>query len=174
MKSFSIKFFIIAGIIVIFDQITKLAIITYAQSQEGLGSRMLSSWFGFIDIVYTTNPGAAFGIFPDQRILFIIISVIAIAGILFYTIKYQSQISQWSKIGLAFILGGAVGNLIDRIFRIEVVDFIDVHFRNYHWPAFNLADTAICVGVGIIIIELMTKTRSQKTGARSQNSAENN
>ena len=152
-------FYLIAIIVILLDQITKLAIILYAQSQGFTVGRSLSSCFGFLDIVYTTNPGAAFGILPDQRWIFISISFIAIIGILFYVIRYKHQISKWAENGFALILGGAIGNLLDRIFRIEVVDFIDIHLGKYHWPAFNVADSAICVGVAIIIIELFRKSK---------------
>jgi signal peptidase II len=157
-------FYLIAVLVVILDQLTKLAIILYAQSQGVFVKRSLSSWFGILDIVYTTNPGAAFGIFPDQRWIFISISFIAVIGIMFYVIRYQQQISKWSKNGFALILGGAIGNLIDRLVRIEVVDFVDVHIGRYHWPAFNIADSAICIGVGIIIIELFLKTKKVQEG----------
>jgi signal peptidase II len=162
-------FYIIAIIVVLLDQITKIAIISYAQSHEVIFGRSLMSWFGMLDIVFTTNPGAAFGIFPDQRWIFIGISILASIGIIVYVTKYKALITKWSHIGFALILGGAVGNLIDRIFRIEVVDFIDVHFGSYHWPAFNVADSAIFVGVGLVIIELFIKTGTQKSKTRSQN-----
>lgn len=162
-------FYIIAIIIVVIDQITKLAIISYAQSQHVSFGSSITNWSGALDIIYATNPGAAFGIFPDQRWIFIGISMIASIGIVVYVTKYKSMVSKWASIGFALILGGAVGNLIDRIFRIEVVDFIDVHLGSYHWPAFNVADSAICVGVGLVIIELFLNTKSQKSEVRSQN-----
>jgi signal peptidase II len=154
-------FYIIAIIVILLDQITKLAIISYAQSHEVVIGRSLASWFGVLDIVYTTNPGAAFGIFPDRRWIFIGISIIASIGIIIYTIRYKTQIARWSNIGFALILGGAVGNLIDRIFRIEVVDYIDFHIGYHHWPSFNVADIAICVGVGLVILELFLNTKQE-------------
>ena len=155
-------FIIIAGLVVFIDQLSKLAIIYYAQSHSISLGRSLSRWFGIFDIVYTTNPGAAFGIFPEQRWIFIGISIIAIVGILFYVWRYKKDITRWSNIGFSLIFGGAIGNLIDRLVRIEVVDFIDVHIGRYHWPAFNVADSAICIGVGLIILEMFIKVKREK------------
>lgn len=155
-------FYLIAIIVILLDQITKLVIISYAQSQGIPISRSLTNWRGILDIVYTTNPGAAFGIFPDQRWIFIGISIIACIGIVFYVIRYKKHISKWSNIGFALILGGAIGNLIDRLLRIEVVDFIDLHIGYHHWPAFNVADIAICIGVGMVILELFFKQKKEK------------
>lgn len=155
-------FFIIAFIVILIDQLTKLVIIFYANSHSIPIGKGLTNWQGILNFVYSTNPGAAFGIFPDQRLLFVAISIIAILAILIYVWRYKKQISGWTNTGFALIFGGAVGNLIDRVFRVEVVDFIDFHIGRYHWPAFNLADTAICVGVGLIIIELFLKTNKGK------------
>ncbi|MDI6782804.1 MAG: signal peptidase II [bacterium] len=162
-------FFIIAFIVVILDQLSKLGIIYYAQAQGIPVGHSLMSLGSFLDIVYITNPGAAFGIFPDQRWVFIAISIIAIVGILFYVWRYKQNIPRWSNIGFSLIFGGAIGNLIDRLVRVEVVDFIDVHIGRYHWPAFNVADSAICVGVGLIILELFRKSkiRFKRTNADS-------
>jgi len=100
-------------------------------------------------LTYIVNPGAAFGIFAHRRLLFVAVTVLFLAGIIF---SYKKLVSQrvFTKYGLALVWGGALGNLIDRLAYGAVVDFLD--FRV--WPVFNLADTAIVVGAGLIAFEL--------------------
>lgn len=115
-------------------------------------------------ITYVRNPGAAFGFLADNSIrlpFFISISVVAIGGILWY-LKRIGPDERWQNLALALILSGALGNLIDRIRLGEVIDFLDVHWYNYHWPAFNVADSAICVGVGIMLICSWQEERRNK------------
>ena len=108
----------------------------------------------FFHITYVRNPGAAFGILADSSIrlpFFIAISLIAIAGILWYLSRIGPG-ARPQNFALGLIMSGALGNLIDRIRLGEVIDFLDVHWYNYHWPAFNVADSAICVGVAIMLL----------------------
>jgi len=108
----------------------------------------------FFHITYVRNPGAAFGILSDNAIrlpFFIGISLIAVGGILWYLRKVAND-KPWQHLALGLILSGALGNLIDRLRLGEVIDFIDVHWYNYHWPAFNVADSAICIGVAIMLL----------------------
>jgi len=118
----------------------------------------------FFHITYLRNPGAAFGILADNSIrlpFFISISVIAAAGILWYLRRIPAG-DRWQRLALGLIFSGAVGNLIDRVRLGEVIDFLDVHWYQYHWPAFNLADSAICVGVGIILLCSVREERQKK------------
>jgi signal peptidase II len=111
------------------------------------------------------NPGAAFGILSDSAIripFFLSISVIAIGAILWYVRKVAAD-KQWQLTSLGLILSGALGNFIDRARLGEVIDFLDVHWYNYHWPAFNVADSAICVGVVIMLICTWHEERHQKS-----------
>jgi signal peptidase II len=157
-----IYFFSIAFIVVVVDQLSKLALVSYAAANNIPLSRELSHWFSFLNIIYNTNPGAAFGMFPDQRLFFVGISIVVVLAIIIYVWRYRNRISHWTNVGLALILGGAIGNnLIDRLVRGEVVDFIDFHIGQFHWPAFNIADTAICIGVGILILELFLKSKTR-------------
>ena len=128
---------------------------------------------GFFYLTHVRNPGAAFGLFAESpasiRVgLFIGVTLIAIAMILSFQRKLAPG-DRFSALSLGLILGGAVGNLIDRIFRGEVVDFL--HFRlwgGYQWPDFNLADSFIVVGVAFLVIELLTvegEARSDPAGA---------
>ncbi len=124
---------------------------------------------GFFYLTHVRNAGAAFGMFADadpvlRRIFFIGISVVAI-GIILSFFRQLAPGDRLSSLALGLILGGAVGNLTDRIARDEVVDFL--HFRlwgGYSWPDFNLADSFIVVGVAILILELLATEGEDRAG----------
>ena len=136
---------IIALVIIIADQISKWWMIDILSS----GKVTVIDDFFYLTLVY--NRGAAFGIFPGRNYLFIILSIVTIAVLIFFYRSFFSG-SSMARISGGLILGGAVGNLIDRFRFNHVVDFLDFKFGSYHWPAFNVADSAICVGVTILIV----------------------
>ena len=115
---------------------------------------------GFFHITLVHNTGIAFGLFRDQGIVFIIIPVIAI-GLLIYNIYYyrrfEEQISELYIIGFSLILGGAFGNLVDRILYGYVIDFLDLRI----WPVFNVADSAITIGALIIAVKCLLMTKHE-------------
>lgn len=152
-------FALTASIGLILDQLSKIYIDTnFALSQS---RRIIENFF---HITYVRNPGAAFGILSDSAIripFFVSISLIATLGILWY-LKRLPQGKHWQYPALGLILSGALGNLIDRLRLGEVIDFLDVHWYNYHWPAFNIADSAICVGVGIMLVCTWHEERERK------------
>ena len=123
---------------------------------------------GFFSITHVRNPGAAFGFLAGapplfRYLFFIAITVAAIALILYYL--HSSRIEEPSLVSaLALILAGAVGNLIDRIRFGEVVDFLDVYIGSYHWPAFNVADSAITVGAGVLMAILLRRRKERTDG----------
>jgi signal peptidase II len=115
------------------------------------------------------NTGGAFGIFGGEKgglgsILFVIVSLIAIGCVLFLFLKIKET---EKKLALSFslVLGGAIGNLIDRLQYGEVVDFLDFYLSTYHWPAFNVADSAICIGIGLLALELLVWDKKKKTSS---------
>ena len=115
---------------------------------------------GFFDLTYIRNTGAAFGVLAGRhesfRLPFLVgVSILAI-GIILVMLKRLRAGETGLTTALAFILGGAVGNLIDRIVHGEVIDFLDVHWSGYHWPAFNVADSGITIGVAITLFYLIT------------------
>lgn len=137
-------FTIVAGSGLLLDQATKF----YIDHSMALYSSIpvIDSIFS---ITYVRNPGAAFGIFAESgfRIPFLVgVSLIALIAIIVAVCKSSGN-QKGIVVALAFIFAGAAGNLIDRIRLGEVIDFLDVYWKNYHWPAFNLADSAICLGV---------------------------
>lgn len=114
---------------------------------------------GFFNLTYIRNTGAAFGIFSGShevfRLPFLIgVSILAIGFILIMLRRLRDR-ETGLTLALAFILGGAIGNLIDRILYGEVIDFLDVYWSRYHWPAFNVADSFITIGVAITLFYLI-------------------
>lgn len=141
---------------VILDQVTKFYIANGFELYQSV--EVIK---GFFNITYIRNSGVAFGIFsglkePMVKIFFIVISLIAIITIV---IIYRGTDDKmlFTKIALSLILSGAVGNLIDRISSGEVIDFLDFHWHEHHWPAFNVADSCITVGVGLLMITMIGK-----------------
>ena len=114
---------------------------------------------GLVDFTHIRNTGAAFGFlnsaaFPLKTILLAAIAAAALLGVVAYAASLAPH-QRMARVGLALIIGGAVGNLLDRIVVGWVVDFVDVYWRTYHFWAFNVADSAISVGVGIMILEML-------------------
>jgi signal peptidase II len=146
----------IAGSVVILDQITKAVILFKLPLYHSI--IVVPDFF---DITHIRNRGAAFGLFANQNsawlgIFFILISILAI-GFVFYLYINTPKTPPLPSTALALIFGGALGNLIDRIRFGEVVDFLDCHIGTLHWPAFNVADSTISIGIAIIMILLVFK-----------------
>ena len=115
---------------------------------------------GFLDITHALNSGAAFGIlngadFPFKTVIIAVIATAALIGVGVYAASLSHH-QLIARIGLALIIGGAAGNLIDRVLTGSVVDFVDVYWRTYHFWAFNVADAAISVGVTMLILDMLT------------------
>jgi signal peptidase II len=139
----------IAAIVVLFDQITKITITKLFAYGESLP---VTSFFNLV-LVY--NKGAAFSFLATesgwQRYFFTAIAIAAVVFILYLLKRHAGQrLFCWA---LALILGGAIGNLIDRVMYGHVIDFLDFHVNAWHWPAFNIADSAICVGAVMFVFD---------------------
>ena len=124
---------------------------------------------GVLNLVHTTNPGVAFGLFADSASPFLApllvafsLAVICLLFWLLATGRAGGWLGEW---GLALILGGAAGNVFDRAVRHSVIDFIDVQLGSYHWYTFNLADSAIVIGAGLVVIELLRDWRPSREHA---------
>jgi signal peptidase II len=114
---------------------------------------------GVVNFTHVLNSGAAFGIlngvdFPFKTVLIAVIAMAALIGVGLYAASISHH-QLAARIGLALIIGGAAGNLIDRVLFGSVVDFVDVYWRSYHFWAFNVADSAISVGVAIMILDML-------------------
>ncbi len=145
---------VICGSVVLLDQITKLMV----QDRFALHESIVVV-NGFFSLTYILNPGAAFGFLADQNetfrtVFFLSVSVIALTLLLVF---YRDTPAD-DTIGLfaiSLLFGGAIGNLIDRIRIGEVVDFLDFYIAQHHWPAFNVADSAITVGISLMLYHLI-------------------
>jgi signal peptidase II len=144
-----LKYLSISAIVIAVDLYTKHLI----QKAFAFGdSKFVTSFF---DLVRYHNEGSAFGFLSDaggwQKWFFNGIAIVASMVIIYLIKKYSNE--KLFCLGLALVLGGALGNLYDRITLGYVVDFFNFHINNHYWPAFNVADSAICVGVGLLILD---------------------
>ena len=148
------SFFILFGIafpVLFVDQLTKWLI------QENIAHRnppVIVIIKDIFELSYTTNTGAAFGLMPGQNLPLIIVTIVAIGFIFVYYRHFQAGL--WMKIALGFLLGGALGNFLDRIRFGKVTDFL--RFRllpDFWWPTFNAADVAVCIGAGMLMVYLL-------------------
>lgn len=160
MKSIKIKYIILLILtvsIILLDQWTKNLVLVHFRYGETVP--VISDFF---NLTFIKNTGAAFGILaqadPSFRVpFFVLVPVIALVAISMIFRKLPDQDIKLS-LALSLVVGGAIGNLIDRIQLGYVVDFLDFHWRYfYHFPAFNVADSAICVGVGVLMLDLAFK-----------------
>jgi len=150
------KLLLISVVIVAFDQITKSIILNSLELYHSI--KIIP---GFFNITHIHNPGGAFGFLADQSasvriIVFLFVSILAL-GFIFYFYQKTPETHKMLATGFALIFGGAIGNLIDRVRFGTVVDFLDVYIKNLHWPAFNVADSAITIGMGIFVYHIVAK-----------------
>jgi signal peptidase II len=122
---------------------------------------------GLFDLTYVRNTGAAFGLFAsvDSSLKAVLLNSVAVLVFLVvsaYALR-SSHKSVRLQVGFALILGGAVGNLLDRVRLRYVVDFLDFGISGHHWPAFNVADSAICIGVGLLFLDMLRSEEDTKT-----------
>ncbi len=150
---------LIAAVIVLLDQVSKYLVVHYLTRQVVIVP-------GFLDLVSVYNRGVAFGMFNNGQCIFrttmLTVLSVAVFIVLFFVYLFSKDMTGLSMIALSMIMGGAVGNVIDRIRLGYVVDFIDVFVKNTHWPAFNVADSAITVGAILLAIDLLFSGKSKK------------
>lgn len=161
---------VVTGSIVLLDQLTKQQIMQTMRLHESIS--IIPNLFS---LTYIRNPGAAFGLLAGSsnafRMVFFGLTSIFALGLL-GTILLRMPEQDWvGRVSVAGILGGAIGNLIDRLRFGEVIDFLDVYIENYHWPAFNVADSAITVGVIFLIIHFAFEKKPDSSTVSESNSA---
>jgi signal peptidase II len=156
-----VVYFAVIIVAIVADQLTKALVVDSLRLYE---SREIIP--GFLNLVYVTNSGAAFSILADmnspwRHYFFLCIGSVALVGlsVAYWKLRNVNRLYSWP---LALIAGGAAGNLIDRVRFGSVIDFLDFYVGNYHWPAFNIADSAICVGVGLFLLINIFETRIQE------------
>jgi signal peptidase II len=146
-------FLVPAAVIIVIDQITKQFFWRNGQNYDVIGD--------FFRITLVRNAGAAFGLFQGGRVFFIAASIIAIIFILYVGLKLPRS-DRPRRLLLGLILGGAIGNLIDRVHTGQVIDFLDVGIGVHRWPVFNVADMGVSVGAAILLIYLMRSPRHEE------------
>ena len=155
-----------AAVVVILDQLSKAAILAFFGERVFGDREMVTSFF---NLALTYNHGISFGLFngvAGLNALGFSLVAAAIVAVLIYWLSRASSLLLAVAIGL--IIGGAVGNVIDRLRLGAVVDFLDFHYGGLHWPAFNLADSAICVGVGVMLIDGLVRREPHSVEARQR------
>ena len=153
---------ILAGAIIALDQLTKVLIL--ARFRLGESHTIIENFF---NLTFVKNFGAAFGFLsqshPEFREMFFLIMPPAAMIVIFFLLRGVQNNDRVQILALSSILGGAIGNYIDRLRFRYVVDFLDFHwFNEYSWPAFNIADSAIVIGVGVLMWQMFQESRSQK------------
>lgn len=148
------KLFLIAGLVVLLDQATKAMVMAWLPLYHSIPIIP-----GFFNLTHISNPGGAFGFLAYRspwvrHTVFLVVSSLAVI-LIFYFYRKTPASYRWLSAGLALILGGAAGNLIDRFRFGDVVDFLDFFIGNWHWPAFNIADSAVTIGIGIVVVHIL-------------------
>jgi signal peptidase II len=142
-----------SAIVVVLDQLTKQVITANFQYGE---VKFITSWF---NLVLAHNTGAAFSFLANaggwQRAFFVTVTIL-ITGVLLWMLRDHKG-NRWLALALAMVIGGALGNLIDRVLHGYVVDFVQWHAAGYYWPAFNVADSAISLGAVMLVIDSFRK-----------------
>ena len=156
-------YYLIALFIILIDQVTKWLIVTKMYLGESIPV--------IDDFLYITshrNRGAAWGILQGQMWFFYVITIIVIVAIIYY-IQKVAKGKLLLGTSLALMLGGAIGNFIDRVVRKEVVDFIHTYIFSYNFPVFNIADSALVIGVILLMIQMLREERESKEKSYGEN-----
>lgn len=157
----------VSGSVLALDQLTKLIV-----KEKMYYGETISVISNFFNLTYVRNPGAAFGMLggldASYRIPFFIIMPIVALGVIFYIFRGIADSDRRVSVALSLVVGGACGNLIDRAAYNYVIDFLDFHYRyQVHFPAFNVADSAICVGVGLLFLDMFKRDQQNDPSKES-------
>ena len=154
MKREYLLFIGLALIILLLDQVSKWMAVNQIEAHQ-----ILSVIPGFFNLVLVKNRGMAFGIFSQTRsgfyYYFLLFTTIGAIGVILFFFFWIKRTKKWLTVGLSLILGGALGNLVDRVRWGYVIDFLDFFLKGYHWPAFNVADSAITAGTFWLLFNII-------------------
>ena len=149
---------VIAGLVIVFDQFSK-----YYVLHHFLGVNSYIQFGDYFNVVRAWNTGVSFSMFNNYgNIGAYILSAVAIAVVIALFVWLRTEKSKLVQVALGMIMGGAIGNVIDRLRLGAVFDFLDVHIGEHHWPAFNVADSFICIGAGLIILSAVIMKFNKK------------
>ncbi|WP_047981337.1 signal peptidase II [Ornithinibacillus contaminans] len=152
------RYYIVTVLLIALDQFTKFLVVKKMELYE-----QITLIDGFFFLTSHRNRGAAWGMLEGKMGFFYVVTIIVIVGVIYYLHKYGKD-NKLFAVALAFILGGAIGNFIDRIWRHEVVDFFDFIVFGYDFPIFNIADSALTVGVVLVIFATLLDEKKKKKG----------
>jgi signal peptidase II len=151
-----IRVLVLGGAVVVLDQLSKAVVL--AHLEPGVHVDVVA---GLVSLTLVRNPGLAFGLLGGVpvgwRWVVAVLSLIALAVLARVALRVLPDGSGLDHVAIGLIFGGAVGNLIDRLRFGAVIDFVDLHFHGYHWPAFNVADSSITVGVALLALRLLLR-----------------
>lgn len=140
---------IVAAAVIAADQLSKYWVLNHLLEQS-----IILVYTPFFNVVRAWNTGVSFSMFNNYGNLgALLLSAIALAIVVFLLFWLRGEKDRWGQVALGFIIGGAIGNVIDRVRLGAVFDFLDFHWGENHWPAFNLADSFICIGATILILQ---------------------
>ena len=153
------KPFALAGFLLIFDQLTKYLADTFV----AYGSAVkVISFMNFFNITNVHNTGVAFSMFQGKNALFAAVVFLFLSGLLVWVLKNKEKLNLPQKYAFALVISGGTGNLIDRVFRGAVVDFLDFGINTLRWPAFNVADSCVCIAAGLIFLDIFLPAFKKK------------
>ena len=155
-KKIIVSAMFLAAFLVVLDQLSKIVVVQYIPKHD-----VIPVIGGFFNLTYITNPGAAWGIMSGKGHLLLGVSI-AVLIMVIYFLRSLTEGCVERYFALFMIVSGIIGNSIDRLWRQEVVDFLDFYFGTYHWPSFNVADSSITIGVTIYIISSLLRSQKKK------------
>lgn len=156
-----LRYYAVAALVFLLDQLTKQIIDAYVPFKE-----QLSVIGQFFLITHVLNDGAAFSMLPGAQTLFIVITIFVVIGIVWYIERNRRTGRPLLLTAFALVLGGALGNFIDRVLYGHVIDFLQFNFGSYTFPIFNVADVGITVGVGLILLDAVLDMRRERAKAQ--------
>jgi signal peptidase II len=160
----SLPYLLLTAAVVVLDQLTKALVVRQIDLHD-----YVPLVDGLMSLSHVRNHGAAFGLLSDwnlpyQSLLLSVLSLAALGAIAAYFLRLPAA-ARLPRLALALVLGGAVGNVIDRLRLGYVVDFVHVYWREYQWPDFNAADSAITIGVALLVIDILSSPETEPQGA---------
>lgn len=160
-----LKWLWLSGLVLLIDQASKLTVEAYFQLHEYLPV------IPGLNLVLAYNPGAAFSWLADaggwQRWFFTFVAFAVTALLLYWLVRLPAS-DKRNAAAYSLIIGGAWGNVIDRLVYGHVIDFIDVYYRTYHWPAFNIADSAICIGAALLVLDVVFSSKRDQVSSETK------
>lgn len=169
----TVVFLAVAGVVVLIDQISKALVLEHLTRfadhgmMHAVASRVVPVIPSILRFRFAQNSGAAFSILRDHPEFLVVIAAVMSVVVMVWALAFLGKGERLGRVSLALVFGGAVGNLVDRVrYDLYVVDFIEIHWRGRPlWPTFNIADSAICVGIGLFFVASLLAARQEKKAA---------